>query len=1285
MQMVVLRRLAFVLIWLLELVLVAGSALLLAAWVWSGTDGSLATALKQAQPYLPQGQSLEVRDVSGSIRGGGRIGLLRWNGNDLEVRAQALRFAWQPLDLLQRRLRFTALEIDTLQIDDRRPASAPQPPPEVVLPLELELPFSIGRVRMRNPVAVDVTELAGRYQFTGDRHQLQLQSLAVAGGRYAGRLNLQARAPMTLDLQLQGTLAAPIAPQRTLTLQASASLLGTLAGTGAQLDLLAQLQPAAGQADAPAPSRAMRASASAQINPWATQPVVRAQSSFNHLDLALLWPSAPRTQLTGNAWLRPFGALWQIDFNLVNRGAGPWDKGQLPLDSAKGLVELADGQWRFQSLQADAAGGRIRLQGILADPARASADNGWEGQLQLQGINPALLHSTMEAVRLDGTVKARAHAKAVAFDARLQPAPGQQRARALRGLRLRELSASGRWADGWVRLDAIRLRTAQAVIDGRADVHIATAMARGQLQLVAPGLQTRLSGRLGAREGDGELSLRLTDAGSARRWIAALPLVPAIVQRIDVQGNGDLALRWTGGWDALLHGRGATPSIDAALQLPRLTVRMQDQAADQALRLSDTTLALSGALDAMRLSARADASRADQRLQLLAAAQGGRDHGGNWQATLGSLQLQLQYAQWPGPWKLALAQPLHAAFTPSAARLLIGAGQAKLTGPQPGTAALAWEPLRWQGGAAGALQSKGLVRGLPMAWLELLAKAELRAAGLSGDLVFDGQWDFGMDDRIDARASLQRRSGDIRIQADGVASGGASPNASTTVEAGIRELQLQLDSDGDRVDARFRWDSERAGNAQATLSTPLARDADGSWSWTPDSPLQATVRARMPQVGVWSLLAPPGWRVRGTLEADLELAGSLRAPQWSGSLQANEMALRSVIDGFELGNGQLRATLRGQRLDIERFSLQGAGGASGGELTATGFATWDAPAGSQRSALQAIAMQIDARATALRVSARADRRLAVSGTLQGRLDQARLRIGGDLVVDQALFILPEETTPRLGADVVVLRATPPATSGTARTPAAASSGARRQGTPEADLEVALDLGREFQIRGRGIETRLAGALTLRSTLADGEAPAVTGALRTVGGRYRAYGQQLAIERGEMRLRGAYDNPTLDILAIRPNLAQRVGVQITGTALLPRVRLFAEPDLPEAEKLAWLVLGRSGAKGGTEAAVLQQAALALLGGERADGGIAGRLGLDELSFSGASDTDPGGIGGATITLGKRISQDFYVAYEHSLAGTLGTFSILYDLSERFTLRARTGEKNAIDLVFKLGYD
>jgi translocation and assembly module TamB len=45
----------------------------------------------------------------------------------------------------------------------------------------------------------------------------------------------------------------------------------------------------------------------------------------------------------------------------------------------------------------------------------------------------------------------------------------------------------------------------------------------------------------------------------------------------------------------------------------------------------------------------------------------------------------------------------------------------------------------------------------------------------------------------------------------------------------------------------------------------------------------------------------------------------------------------------------------------------------------------------------------------------------------------------------------------------------------------------------------------------------------------------------------------------------------------------------------------------------------------------------------------------------------------------------VAYESGLAGTMGVFTIFYDLSRRLTLRAQTGEQSAIDLIWTLRYD
>jgi translocation and assembly module TamB len=209
-------------------------------------------------------------------------------------------------------------------------------------------------------------------------------------------------------------------------------------------------------------------------------------------------------------------------------------------------------------------------------------------------------------------------------------------------------------------------------------------------------------------------------------------------------------------------------------------------------------------------------------------------------------------------------------------------------------------------------------------------------------------------------------------------------------------------------------------------------------------------------------------------------------------------------------------------------------------------------------------------------------------------------------------------------------------------------------------------------------------LALTSSAQTKGQPRLTGTVRTVSGTFKAYGQQLDIEEGELRFTGPYDNPSLNVLALRSKLSQRVGVQINGTALSPVVRLYADPELPEAEKLAWLVLGRSPAGGGAETALLQQAALALMG--RNDNGtgvsLAQKIGLDELSVGGASS---GGVSGTTLTVGKRLSQDFYVAYETGLAGTVGTLQVFYDLSRRFTLRTTTGNQSAVDLIFTHRYD
>ena len=1267
------RRPVLLVVWVLELWLAVVLALAALAWIWSGSAGSLAQALQFGSRFLPAGQSLQVTDAQGSLRAGGTIAGLRWSMGGLVIEGRGIDLRWEPADLVSRQLHIPQLHVADLTVEDRRPASN-DPLPELVLPLQVDIGLVVDRLHWAGPPALQVTGIRAQYVHDGTQHLLRVDSAQVAQGRYQGQASLLARTPMTLVLQAQGRVQVPLGTGQ-MPLDARASLRGPLASHQATLQLEADLQPAPGNAGSAA--QAMRAHVTAQLRPWAAQPIVEAQARVQQLDVSVLWPGAPRTRLQGDAQVRPRGAEWLAQLQVENTLPGPWDQQLLPVRQARAAVVHAQGAWTIESLQAQGAGGSLSLQGSVAKDSAGAPGPAWQARAQWTDINPALAHSRLAPARLAGTAQIDFDGKTVAFTAAVQPAGVQPAASPLAGLRLQRANARGTWGGGWLRLQDLQLQTDDASLQGPLEIQPASRSGRGQLQLAMPGAQGRLDGAIAPREGGGSLSLEVSDVARLGAWLRRLPGQGAIALP-DLRGRGDLALEWRGGWEDLQAGQESTARLQGRLRLPALAWHAADAPALPLARLRDADIRVSGTLAAWTASASGQLLRGTQVLALATQVRGSRAPGGPLRMAADTLQADLDDSRQPGRWSLALRAPLQMQW--QAGTLQTEAAQARLSGPLPGTATVLVEPVRWTPGERTQLSTQGQLRELPLAWLARLGDAPLANLGLSGNLVFDAAWDLALSDSLRLRASLVRRSGDIRVLADNLP---GSLEAGTAVDAGVRNARVDLAMDNEAVTVGLRWDSERAGTAQADLGTRLVRDGQG-WAWPAGAPLSGSVTARLPQVGVWSLLAPPGWRMRGTLDASLTLTGTRQAPDWSGRIQADGLALRSVVDGIEFGNGRLRARMQGQRLYIEEFALQGAGGAAGGLLTATGFALWMPATDGDGGALSRIQLDLDARAQALRVSSRADRRLVVSGQLQARLRNTRLDVQGTLQADQALFVLPEETAPRLGDDVVIVsrQPQPVAEPGSPRGPA----GPTAAGTPvQTTLALTLNLGPDFRVQGRGIVTRLAGTLQLRANA--GEAPQLNGEVRTVRGSYKAYGQLLDIEQGVMRFTGRYDNPALDILALRPNLTQRVGVQITGTATTPRVRLFSEPEMAEAEKLAWLVLGRSGANGGAEAAVLQQAAMALLGrnGQGISGGLASALGLDELSIAANATRADGSTSGATVTLGKRLSRDFYVAYERSLAGTLGTISIFYDLSRRFTLRASTGEQSAIDLIFTIRYD
>jgi translocation and assembly module TamB len=228
------------------------------------------------------------------------------------------------------------------------------------------------------------------------------------------------------------------------------------------------------------------------------------------------------------------------------------------------------------------------------------------------------------------------------------------------------------------------------------------------------------------------------------------------------------------------------------------------------------------------------------------------------------------------------------------------------------------------------------------------------------------------------------------------------------------------------------------------------------------------------------------------------------------------------------------------------------------------------------------------------------------------------------------------------------------------------------------------------LHGKGVDATLGGSLHLLRT---GERPPrLNGSIRVVSGTYSAYGQKLSIEHGMLTFSGPYDNPSLDILAVRkPTNGEQpsetnveAGVEVRGTAQAPVARLESTPNVSDSEKLSWLVLGH-GIQGtsASEADVLGAAAGALLSGS--GGGfpsrLASSLGLDEIAVSSSAS----GVESTVVTVGKRLSSRAYLGFEQGTGTASSLVRLRYKLNPRISLQLQTGTNTALDLLYSWAFD
>lgn len=558
-------------------------------------------------------------------------------------------------------------------------------------------------------------------------------------------------------------------------------------------------------------------------------------------------------------------------------------------------------------------------------------------------------------------------------------------------------------------------------------------------------------------------------------------------------------------------------------------------------------------------------------------------------------------------------------------------------------ATLRWQQARYQAPAASGTPARLDVDAQldPLAIAPWLARLQPHM-GWNGDLRVGGRLKATSAQGFSADLALERQGGDLRV------SDAAGPRA-----LGLSELRLTATARNGqwRLNESVRGAGLGELSGSQTLRTDPAAVVPGA-----EAPLEGQLTLRVADLGAWSAWLPAGWRIGGRLQADASLAGRLGTPEYRGRVAGSGLQVANLLQGVQLNDGELALALDGDRATLERLVFRGGDGSVRAEGNA------------QLGAAPQARLQL--KAERLLALARVDRRVVVSGDANLRLQAKAIDLDGRFTIDQGRIDISQADAPSLDDDVTVVQVH-------GKGPAAVADDASPGVLAGANVQLAVDLGQDLRLRGRGLDTLLKGRL--RITTPEGKL-AVNGTLRTDEGTYTAYGQNLAIERGLISFSGDLATPRLDILAVRPDIDVRVGVAVQGSAAEPRIRLYSEPEMSEMDKLSWLVMGREPeGMGRAETALLQRAALALLAGEGGNpsGGTLKKLGIDELSVARG---DSGELRDTVVTLGKQLSKRWFVAYERGLNAAAGSWQLIYRAARRFTVRAQSGDESAVDVIW-----
>lgn len=1205
-----------------------------------------------------------------------RIENIHFSGDEFELEGQNIRIVWNPGKLFYKQIAIDQLIAETLRIHHL--ASA-EDTPRGTLPESLNLPLALSihaltidsmyltTAENKNAEPI-ITNLALALESDGHTHQLKSLNFYAPWGSVTASAEFNGSSPFDLSAQIDLSGVDPWGDAQML-----------ITGSLERMKIQASMVQSTSVGDL-----------QLQLHPFADNPVAQLDANIEQLNPASFIAAAPHASLSLSAhFAQNNSGQLEGKVRIENHEAAPYDAGGLPLSLFSTQAWITSESLKLQDIDVQMDGDGL-LRGDLIwlwNEQSGSAD------IWVERLNPHHIDSRLQAAQVSGKIQWSGNAQAQSARIHLQDKSVNLAAViarsgenvALEQLNLQrnqsQFTGRGKLALGHEQLFELSgqltnfniadfVRTADSKLNvalylsGQLSPHVSGALkytiqnSRLAKSPVSGSGEIAFNG-LSAFDGKAELkagSNHLVAQGSMGAKGNAFHLylkAPDLAQLgFGLAGDLQANVNFTGSFDApgldlkLASTRLYLPdnrsvsgvTVDANLHNEAISLEasIEHYDAHEKIAIKKLMIDTQGKISNHILSVKA---QINENITFRLAAAGGVSP----KKTLQSLRWTGQFTEIATTGKMPVRLLSPAAFSVSAQSISLGQARFSISGGFANIDQLHWSPRDWktQGDFSGIALFPGS-----------------QQVSNQSPLQLGGHWNFVSTQHLMGNLKIFQEQGDWYLP-------GEVPQP-----LGMKKLQLMVIAERGKLISEFNLFSQSIGSVTADLTMPI-KQSDSSWSISRESALHGKVNVDINTFNWLNALLDGSTSAEGQIQAHVDIQGTLQQPDFSGTVSGSKLSVVLLDQGINLQQGTMTARFHQTDLKIDRLHFVTPhevppdkrlfGDFESDDMRGSLTITGDIGLAGNESRMNFTIHQLP-------LAHKAEYWVIASGSGEIRFQHRRLNVKGDLWADAGLLLQPPEGRPELAEDIVFVNAPE---------------------QPEQNLSLllnmSLNLGERFHIRVAGLEGRLTGRLQVQSD--ENNKLKLNGTIAAQDTSFKAYGQNLSVKRGIVSFQGPLDDPELNILALRENLAVEAGVEIMGSVRYPRVKLISTPDVPDTEKLSWIVLGRKPDASGLDTSVLLAAAGSILGGQSGGGiteKISAALGVDEISFrqAGIGSSLTGQIG----VVGKRLSSRAYLSYERGLtATTMGITKLTYTLTPKVTIVTQAGEDSAADLFYTIQFD